>query len=389
MAHPLSFRLLPALCCALPLLGPVALAQTPSASAAKTAAASVTPVPAASAPAAPTPALPAIVLDAAQQASLGVRSSAVLPAGSQALLASATVTVPPGREVSVSAPFAGVLARLDAGLGDTVRAGAPLALLASPALAEARRQLREAELEARGAQAALQRDQALHDEGIIPAARLQVTRMRQQAAEAGWQAQRSALQASGLGSSGDYASGQIVAPRSGSVIDVQAHVGQRVEAGAVLFRVADLRQLQLDITLSGEKAVRLQTGDAVAIPSHDAQGRVLGVSRSLDGAQQARARALVTQAGRLQPGQVLQVQLQLRAQPSAGAAAWQVPARALLTLQGQTWVLVANPQGFRATPVQVLASDDETATVQGALQAQQRVASSGLAALRPLLQAAP
>jgi len=335
------------------------------------------------------PALPAITLDAPQQAALGIRTTAVLPAGQQQLLASATVTVPPGHEVTVAAPMAGVIARLDTGLGDTVRAGAPLALLASPQLAEARRQLREAELEARGAQAALQRDQALHDEGIIPAARLQVTRMRQQAAEAGWQAQRSALQASGLGSSGDYASGQIVAPRSGSVIDVQAHVGQRVEAGAVLFRVADLRQLQLDITLSGEKAVRLQTGDAVAIPSHDAQGRVLGVSRSLDGAQQARARALVTQAGRLQPGQVLQVQLQLRAQPSAGAAAWQVPARALLTLQGQTWVLVANPQGFRATPVQVLASDDETATVQGALQAQQRVASSGLAALRPLLQAAP
>src|SRR5574343_507489 len=104
------------------------------------------------------------------------------------------------------------------------------------------------------AQAALQRDQAMHDEGIIPAARLQVTRNRQQAAEAHWQAQRSALQASGLGSSSDYASGQLVAPRAGNVVDVQASVGQRVEAGTVLFRIADLRQLQLDITLSGEKA---------------------------------------------------------------------------------------------------------------------------------------
>ena len=334
-----------------------------------------------------TPALPHITLDATQQAALGVRSTPVRPAGQQQLLASATVTVPPGQEVTVAAPFAGVIARLDAGLGDSVRAGAPLLALSSPQLADARRQLREAELDARNAQAALQRDQAMHDEGIIPAARLQVTRNRQQAAEANWQAQRSALQASGLGTGSDYASGQIVAPRAGTVVDVQASVGQRIEAGAVLMRIADLRQLQLDITLSGDKAARLRAGDAVSIPSHQAQAVLLGVSRSLDASQQARARARVTVPGRLQAGEALQVQLQ-PAVDAKTAAAWQVPARAVLQLQGQNWVLVVTSQGFAPTPVQVISSNDDSATVQGALNAQQRVASTGLAALRPLLQKA-
>lgn len=333
------------------------------------------------------PTWPAITLDAAQQAALGIRTTAVLPATEQQWLASATVTVPPGQEVTVAAPFAGVIARLDAGLGDTVRTGAPLALLSSPQLADARRQLREAELEARNAQAALQRDQAMHDEGIIPAARLQITRHRQQAAEAAWQAQQSALRASGLGAGGDFASGQMLAPRAGTVVDVQARVGERVEAGAVLFRIADLRQLQLDITLSGEKAARLRAGDTVNLPGHQAKAVVLGVSRSLDASQQARARARVTQAGRLQPGEAVQVQLQPAV--AAGApAAWQVPARAVLQLQGQTWVLVATATGYAPTPVQVIASNDDTATVQGPLQTQQRVASTGLAALRPLLQKA-
>ena len=332
------------------------------------------------------PALPAITLDAAQQAALGIRTTAVLPAGQQQLLASATVTVPPGHEVTVAAPFAGVITRLDAGLGDSVRAGAPLALLGSPQLADARRQLREAELDARNAQAALQRDQTMHDEGIIPAARLQITRNRQQAAEANWQAQRSALQASGLGSGGDYASGQIVAPRAGTVVDVQASVGQRVEAGALLFRIADLRQLQLDITLSGEKAAQLRAGDAVSVPGQDAKAVLLGVSRSLDASQQARARARVTVPGRLQPGQALQVQLQ-PALPTQSKA-WQVPARALLQLQGQSWVLVASDKGYTPTVVQVISTNDDSATVQGPLNAQQRVASTGLAALRPLLQKA-
>ena len=333
-----------------------------------------------------TPALPAITLDAAQQAALGVRTAPVLPAGQQQWLASATVTVPPGHEVTVAAPFAGVIARLDAGLGDSVRAGAPLAVLGSPQLADARRQLREAELEARNAQAALQRDQAMHDEGIIPAARLQITRHRQQAAEANWQAQQAALKATGLTTGSDYANGQIVAPRAGTVVDVQVSVGQRIEAGTVLFRVADVRQLQLDITLSGDKAARLRVGDAVRIPSHEARATVLGVSRSLDASQQARARARVTEPGRLQPGEVLQVQLQPTLAPQTPA--WQVPARAVLQLQGRSWVLVRTPQGYVATPVQVLSSDDDTATVQGPLQAQQRVASTGLAALRPLLQKA-
>ena len=332
------------------------------------------------------PALPAIALDATQQAALGVRTTPVLPAAQQQLLAAATVTVPPGQEMTVAAPFAGVIARLDAGIGDNVRAGAPLASLSSPQLADARRQLREAELEARNAQAALLRDQAMHDEGIIPAARLQVTRNRQQAAEANWQAQRSALQASGLGGGNDYASGQIVAPRAGTVVDVQASVGQRIEAGAVLFRIADLRQLQLDITLSGDKAARLRTGDAVSIPSHEAKGLLLGVSRSLDASQQARARARVKVPGRLQAGEALQVQL--HPATDAKTPAWQVPARALLQLQGQSWVLVATATGYTPTVVQVLTSNDDSATVQGALNAQQRVASTGLAALRPLLQKA-
>lgn len=333
------------------------------------------------------PALPAITLSATQQATLGVRTTAVLPASQQQLLASATVTVPPGQEVTVAAPFAGVIARLEAGLGDAVRTGAPLAVFSSPQLADARRQLREAELEARNAQAALQRDQAMHDDGIIPAARLQVTRNRQQMTEANWQAQRSSLKASGLNVGNDYANGQIVAPRAGTVVDVQTSVGQRIEAGTVLFRIADLRQMQLDITLSGDKAARLRAGDAVNIPSHEAKATLLGVSRNLDASQQARARARVTAPGRLQPGEAIQVQLQA-AVDSKTAPAWQVPARALLQLQGQSWVLVATTTGYTPTPVQVLSTNDDNATVQGPLNAQQRVASTGLAALRPLLQKA-
>ena len=226
----------------------------------------------------------------------------------------------------------------------------------------------------------------MHDEGIIPAARLQITQNRQRVAEANWQAQTAALQAAGFGPGNDWVNGQIVAPRAGTVVDASISVGQRIEAGAVLFRIADLSQLQLDISLSPDKAAQLRPGDAVSIPSHAAHATVLGVSRSQDASQLARARARVTTPGRLQPGEALQVQLQPAV--AAQTPAWQVPARALLWLHGQSWLLVATPQGYSPAPVQVLSSNDDNATVQGKLQAGQRVASGGLAALRALLQKA-
>ena len=265
------------------------------------------------------------------------------------------------------------------------QAGAALAIFSSPHLADSLRQLREAELDARNAQTALERDQVMHDAGIIPAARLQITHNRQRAAEAALAAQQAVLRASGLiTSSRDYASGQIVAPRTGTVVDVQASVGQRVESGAVLFRMADLRQLQLDVTVSADKAALLRVGDTVHVPSHGAQATLVGIGRSLDASQQARARARVTVPGRLQVGQVLQVQLQ-PTRPTGAESAWQVPARSLLQLQGRHWVLVATSKGFSPTPVQVLSSNDELITVQGPLRSGQRVVSAGLAALRPLL----
>ena len=116
-----------------------------------------------------TPPAKALTLNAQQQAALGIQLAPVQPALGGLWLASATVSVPPGKEVSVTAPYPGVITRIDAGLGDSVQAGAALASWSSPMLADVRRQSREAQLEAHTAQAALQRDQALLAEGVIPA----------------------------------------------------------------------------------------------------------------------------------------------------------------------------------------------------------------------------
>ena len=106
---------------------------------------------------------------------------------------------------------------------------------------------------------------------------------------------------------------------------------------------------------------------------------------SHDATQQARARARLTTAGTLRAGEVLSVQLH-PAQALLAGSAWQVPARAVVLHQGQSWVFVAMPGGLQPTAVKVLSSNDDASVIQAPLTATSRLAVTGLAGLRALLQ---
>jgi biotin carboxyl carrier protein len=344
----------------------------------------------------PAQALPLLVIDAKQQAALGVRVAGLQTAQAGQMLASATVTTPPGKDITITAPYAGQLSRVLVGLGDAVRVGTGLGYFTSPMLGDARRQLHEASLEAQNTHAALLRDQALFEEGIIPAVRLQLSRNKDEAAKTAAQSRAAELAASGLRFSGPdgnngYATGVLHSPISGVVVDAFTSVGQRVEAGTVLFKLADTRQLQLDIQLSGDKAARLKVGDKVNMPSRNAQAKITGVSRALDAGQSAKARALVTQRGSLQIGEVVSVQLQpdLAALDNTGKAAgpaWWVPSRAISQWQGRPLIFVAHAKGFTAQTVRILSSNDDTSVIEAALPENSKLAVTGIASLRAWMQ---
>jgi len=329
-------------------------------------------------------------LNAKQQASLGVQVAAVQASTGVQLLASATVVMPPGKEFTVSAPYAGQVSRLLVGVGDSVKAGAALAHFTSPMLGDARRLLNEASLDYKNASAAAQRDQAMFDEGIIPAVRLQLSRSKQEAAQAQLHAREAELLAAGMrfDANTGYATGTLKAPLSGTVSEAFAAVGQRVEAGAMLFRLADSSQLQLDVQLSSDKAAQLQVGDEVSIASRNAKAKIIGVSRVVDASQSARARASVTTRGSLQAGELVSVTV--HAKGKAGSTKpdtqWLVPARAVTQWRGKPWVFVANEKGFEAQAVNVISSTDDLSLIEVALPVGSKVAVTGIASLRALLQ---
>ncbi len=329
-------------------------------------------------------------LNAKQQASLGVQVTAVRSATGGQLLATATVVMPPGKEFTVSAPYAGQMSRLLVGVGDSVKAGEALAQFTSPMLGDARRLLNESLLEYKNASAAAQRDQAMFDEGIIPAVRLQLSRSKQEVAQAQLKAREAELSATGMrfDANTGYATGTLKAPLSGTVSEAFVAVGQRVEAGAMLFKLADALQLQLDLQLSSDKAAQLQIGDEVSIASRNAKAKIIGVSRVVDASQSARARAMVISRGSLQAGELVSVTVHAiaKAKSVKPDTQWLVPARAVTQWRGKPWIFLANTEGFEARVVSVLSSTDDLSLIEVALPSGSKVAVTGIASLRALLQ---
>ncbi len=343
-----------------------------------------------------------LALSAKQQASLGIQLGTLQAAKATQLLVSATVVAPPGKEFTVSAPYAGQISRLMVGVGDSFKSGAALAQFTSPALGDARRMLSEATIDFKNAKAAAQRDQAMFDEGIIPAVRLQLSLSKQEAALVLLKSREAELNASGVDfdSNAGYSTGTLRAPLSGSVIEAFTAVGQRVEPGAVLFKLADTSQLQLDLNLSSDKAAQLQVGDEVNIVSHSAKGKIIAVSRSLNPSQLAKARVVITQRGNLQIGELVSVTVLAKglsstgkvnasiatSEPIARHPQWLIPSRALTQFKGLNWIFIANENGFVAHSVSILSASEDMSTIELPLSPGTRVAITGVASLRAMLQ---
>ncbi|MCJ0765159.1 efflux RND transporter periplasmic adaptor subunit [Variovorax terrae] len=337
------------------------------------------------------PAPPAeLRISAAQSQALGI---ALVPAKAvQNLVVAATGRVQPalGAQSAVAAPFAGAVSRLLVAPGSAVRAGQALAHFNSPDWFEARRAQAEARAQADLAEGTLRRDAALYEEGIIPAARWRAAQARVQETRAALLARTQVLQGSGIQAAAQ-AQPVLVAPAAGTVIEVNAVAGQRFAAGDTLFRLAQGQQLEVEALLPATAALP-RAGDAALMPTHEAAGTVLAVVPALDGSATQRVRIGVTQAGRLQAGQSVPLQLRLAA-PSqalpAGQALVQVPARAVFQWRNQPAVFVASGDTVRPVAVRPWSADDDTAVVQGALGAGSRVVATGIAALKGLLQGEP
>lgn len=334
-------------------------------------------------------------LTANQQAAMGVNFAQVISVDSGSVLISASVTVPPEKQAILSAPYPGQLSQMVVGVGDPVKAGSPLAYFTSPQMGDSRQKLLEATSDARLAKEALIRDNELFKEGIIPQSRLNITKAKAENANAMLMARQSELKAAGINfddpknkeAFNSYATGALKSPIQGTVVEAHNLIGQRVDTGTLLFRIADISTLNLEINTSGFKALGIQSGDEIVIASRNAKAKVTGVSQAVSASQSARIRAVVEERGTLQMGEVVTATIQAKLKPKVqDKTLWQVPSRALTSWKGKSAIFILLGTGVVLQPVSVISSDDDLASIQAPLSNGAKVAVTGIASLKALAQ---
>lgn len=328
-----------------------------------------------------------IVLSSAQVQSLGIESATLDQADIQARgKLPAQVLVPNGQMHLVAAPVAGLVETLAAAPGFPVRRGQVLARLSSPQALEFQRDSLQAASQSALLQQALKRDEQLFAEGLIAESRLQASRAA--ATQASLQARErgKALNLAGIAPGKLGAGIDLLAPIDGVILEQGVQIGQRIEATTVIYRIAQLSPLWLEIQAPLAIAGALRAGMAVRVAGTTAAGKLIAIGRAVDPASQTvLLRATVTdEVAALTPGQMVEVEIEA----SSGSGV-RLPAAALARHDGRTIVFVqksgnASGAGFEARPVRVLGQSGDIVTVDG-VHAGENAVVRGASSLKAML----
>lgn len=329
------------------------------------------------------------VADAQLQA-LGIRTAPLQEQGTAVHALFPAQAVPaPGAEQVVSAPVAGMLVQLLVQPDQPVRAGAPLARIASPELGQLQLQLLQTHARLALARQTASRERQLYDEGIIAQRRVHETQAALQEAAAAFQQAKAALRLSGMSAGAIEriaASGKpensltLSAPRAGIVTQIAVRPGQRVDAAAALLHVVQSERLWLDIQVPVAEGGNWKPGTKVKVQGRDIAARIVSIGPAAASASQTvslRA-AIEGKEAPLRFGEFVTVELPL----PASQGSWEVPLSAVAHESEQAYLFVRTADGFEARPVKVVASAGQRVRVQGALKSGDRIAVAGVVALK-------
>jgi RND family efflux transporter MFP subunit len=304
----------------------------------------------------------------------------------------ALVVVPNAQMRVIAAPVGGMVEMLAVAPGSTVKRGQVVAHLASPQALELQRDALQSGSQAQLQQQNLQRDEQLFAEGLIAESRLQSTRAAARQANAQASERRQGLAMAGV--SAGKLGGPLVltAPIDGVVLEQGAQLGQRVEAATLIYRIARLSPLWLEIQAPQEIAAGLREGMSIKLARQAISGKLISIGRAVDAASQTiLLRASVTQgAEQLNPGQVVEVEIAGEASGPTENTVHTLPASALLRHQGATLVFVRSPgkeSSFLARPVRIIKQSGDSIQVEG-LKADEVVVTQGVSSLKSMLTAA-
>ena len=303
--------------------------------------------------------------------------------GAHGVAVSAVVEADPSRVVAILAPLTGRLLALKVGLGDTVRRGEPLAVIASPDFDQAQGDAVKAADALDLANRALARAQGVMSVGANATKDIEVAASSQRQAAAEDRRARDRLATLGGDAHPDpHARGLVVvAPAAGTVTALNVGVGAYVnDSTAPLMTVSSLDRVWITAQVPEQLVASVRPGQAVdvtlaAYPGQTLHGKVARVSPVLEpDTRRAKVRILFDNAdGRLKPNMFATAVFAL---PQAGAVT--VPSSALLMNNDSTTVLVeVAPWTFVRRTVELGSEDNETVRIVSGLRRGERVVTRG------------
>jgi cobalt-zinc-cadmium efflux system membrane fusion protein len=209
--------------------------------------------------------------------------------GGDGVTALGEVRVDEERYAEVGSPITARVADVQAGIGDTVAVGQPLAVVESVELGKARAEVIAARARVTVTRQAAARKRGLA--GVVPRREVEEADAAAVAAAADLRAAEAGLRALGATTdespAEDIAQLPLRAPVAGTVIERDVARGQMVEPARVLFRVADLSRLWLTVHAFERDAVRVEPGatarvSLAALPGRAVSGTVALVGRRVD-----------------------------------------------------------------------------------------------------------
>lgn len=300
------------------------------------------------------------------------------------------------RTAHVVPRVAGVVERVVADLGQGVKRGEVLAVIASAGLGELRSELQAARKRLLIAEATHTRERRLWEEGISPEQDVLLARQAQREAEIAVANARQKLAA--LGAAEGAAEGvaglsryELRAPFDGVVVEKHLTLGESVAADTVVFTLSDLASVWAELSVAPAELAAVRVGATARVRAAEfdavAEGRVAYVG-ALIGAATRTATARVVLAnpqGAWRPGLFVNVELEA----GSREAPVTVPRDALHEVEGQPGVFVRTAGGFRFQPVRVASAGAGDGVGVGArieilegLAAGTRVAAAGSFAVK-------
>lgn len=305
-----------------------------------------------------------------------------------------TATVQPNQDriARIAPRIEGRIVQVSTSLGDTVKPGQVLAVLDSVALGEAQSALLRAQSAHRVAQSDFKRAESLIVDEIIPQREFLRAQADLETATAEVRAAEDKLRLlGGVASSVGRAASTfpLTAPLAGTVVQKKATIGELGSPSEPLFTVADLSTVWIEANLTEDKLASVKAGAAATVtvtayPGERFVGRVTYVASMLDkDSRTTPARIeVLNKDGRLKPEMFASATIETGASRSPALS---VPSGAVLLLQGQPTVFVAENGGYEPRAIEPGDKVAGRTIVKAGLKAGDQIVAEGAYALKARL----